>query len=128
MKILFPHVFLITIMATLAITGSAWAQDAGMSDVEMVNESDLIDSERMLYSPGEAEVRYIPKAASTSARDSVAIRVVEARTTPAGNPKAEPPAAKSNKKRPAKEEDDSILSFNFLYYIIQKYKLQDIID
>ena len=25
-------------------------------------------------------------------------------------------------------EDDSILSFNFLYYIIQKFKLQDIIE
>jgi hypothetical protein len=24
--------------------------------------------------------------------------------------------------------DDSILSFNFLYYLIQKYKMQDIID
>ena len=24
--------------------------------------------------------------------------------------------------------DDSILSFNFLYYLIQKYKMQDIVD
>lgn len=27
-----------------------------------------------------------------------------------------------------KEGDESILSFNFLFYIIQKYKLQDIVD
>jgi hypothetical protein len=38
-------------------------------------------------------------------------------------------AAKPADKQPApKQEDESILSFNFLYYIIQKYKLQDIVD
>jgi hypothetical protein len=37
------------------------------------------------------------------------------------------PTAKPAEKQPAKE-DDSILTFNFLYYIIQKYKLQDIVD
>lgn len=26
------------------------------------------------------------------------------------------------------ESDDSVLSFNFLYYIIQKYKMSDIVD
>lgn len=36
-------------------------------------------------------------------------------------------AQKPGEKQPAKK-DDSILTFNFLYYIIQKYKLQDIID
>lgn len=52
------------------------------------------------------------------------------------------PSAASNKKpkqeqaskpvekqtAPREEEEESILSFNFLYYIIQKYKLQDIVD
>ncbi|HEX5170746.1 MAG TPA: hypothetical protein VFW11_16345 [Cyclobacteriaceae bacterium] len=27
-----------------------------------------------------------------------------------------------------KEEDDDVLSFNFLYYIIQKFKMSDIVD
>ena len=26
------------------------------------------------------------------------------------------------------EDDDSILSFNFLYYLVEKYKMQDIVD
>jgi hypothetical protein len=51
---------------------------------------------------------------------------------------ATPRIAKSNQEAtkekpqqgqpPAGVEDDSILSFNFIYYIIQKFKLQDIIE
>lgn len=33
-----------------------------------------------------------------------------------------------SQQKPKSGGDDSILSFNFLYYIIQKYKLQDIVD
>jgi hypothetical protein len=33
-----------------------------------------------------------------------------------------------NKPSNGKEEDDDALSFNFLYYIIQKYKISDLID
>lgn len=35
--------------------------------------------------------------------------------------------SKSDKAHPDKEEDDA-LSFNFLYYIIQKFKISDIVD
>jgi hypothetical protein len=28
----------------------------------------------------------------------------------------------------SKDEDDDVLSFNFLYYIIQKFKMSDIVD
>ncbi len=35
------------------------------------------------------------------------------------------PAEKNNEEE---EKDDSILSFNFLYYIFQKFKLSDIVD
>jgi hypothetical protein len=37
-------------------------------------------------------------------------------------------ATKENKPQPAQSGDDSILSFNFIYYIIQRFKLQDIIE
>ena len=37
-------------------------------------------------------------------------------------------APEQSEKQSEKQKDDSILTFNFLYYIIQKYKLQDIID
>ena len=41
---------------------------------------------------------------------------------------AQKPADKAADKQNSKSKDDSILTFNFLYYIIQKYKLQDVID
>ena len=122
MKIRLHHILLFAFMASFAVAGNAWAQDAGMSDVEIVDERDRIESEKMLYSPGEAEVRYIPKASSNPPKDTVATHVSE---TSAQKLK---PSGKPIEKQPAKPGDDSILSFNFLYYIIQKYKLQDIVD
>ena len=38
------------------------------------------------------------------------------------------PVAPKEKNRPTNTDDDSVLSFNFLYYLIQKYKMQDIVD
>ncbi len=38
------------------------------------------------------------------------------------------PTTENTKPESKQSSDDSILSFNFLYYIIQKYKLQDIVD
>ncbi|MCB0486861.1 MAG: hypothetical protein KDC99_00195 [Cyclobacteriaceae bacterium] len=35
---------------------------------------------------------------------------------------------KNNKKATAEKKEDDALSFNFLYYIIQKYKISDIVD
>jgi hypothetical protein len=49
---------------------------------------------------------------------------------PQAQPKVKPEGAPKSpaKQQPPKDDDDAILSFNFLYYIIQKYKLQDIIE
>jgi hypothetical protein len=40
------------------------------------------------------------------------------------------PSAKTTKPKsnPEKDEDEDALSFNFLYYIIQKFKYSDIVD
>lgn len=35
---------------------------------------------------------------------------------------------RNNKKATAEKKEDDALSFNFLYYIIQKYKISDIVD
>lgn len=35
---------------------------------------------------------------------------------------------KSAKKQTTEKKEDDALSFNFLYYIIQKYKISDIVD
>jgi hypothetical protein len=104
-----------------ATAGTVMAQDAGMSDVEIADDRDE-ENEMLLSSPGgEGEVRYIPKA-SSARKDSLAMQVID----PVLKQKTEP-VGKPADKQPVKE-DDSILTFNFLYYIIQKYKLQDIVD
>lgn len=103
--------------------GSAIAQDAGMSDTEIVGERVAADGEKLVLTPGDMEVRYIPRTSSVDAHgDSIALHAMDFPMQQA----AQRPAEKNEK--PAARKDDSILTFNFLYYIIQKYKLQDIID
>lgn len=104
----------------LLAVGKVAAQDAGMSDTEVARGTENVDPDKMVFSPGESDVRFIPKASGVATvKDSVAVLnpVV---------PKAGPPKAPTQKEE--KPKDDSVLTFNFLYYIIQKYKLQDIID
>lgn len=44
-------------------------------------------------------------------------------------PPLKPAVEKQSKKTDAEtEEEESILSFNFLYYLIQKYKMEDIVN
>ena len=118
MRISLYHAYLIATCAIFVVPGTVMAQDAGMSDVEVVDYRDA-DGEKILSSPGgEGEVRYIPKA-SPIRKDSVSVQGIEG--------SLQKPGAKPAGKQPAKE-DESILTFNFLYYIIQKYKLQDIVD
>jgi len=59
-----------------------------------------------------------------SATNSVAPKTV---TQQRVNTTIKPPT-ENTKPETKQTADDSILSFNFLYYIIQKYKLQDIVD
>ena len=140
MKIRLP---LILTFATLSLMGSVvYGQDSHFSDFDVTDsERDRLEREKILYSPGgEGEIRYIParidpKNGNTTSKDSASATTSQkpvtipqvthptpAKIKPEGAPKS--PA----KQQPPKEDDDAILSFNFLYYIIQKYKLQDIIE
>ena len=96
----------------------AYAQDSGNpSDNNYPSSND----EKVVYSPGgegDPIVNTSKHSVSASTRDSVTIRPA-IRTNPAAEP------TKVTKQPP---QDDSVLSFNFLYYIIRKYKLQDMID
>jgi hypothetical protein len=124
MKARIRRILFFSTILFFTVVGAAVAQDAGMSDVDVVDDRDHSDSEKIIYAPGEAEVKFIPKASARIARDSAATHMSQ---TPQPKHKVEP-GAKPTDKQPAKSEDDSILTFNFLYYIIQKYKIQDIID
>ncbi|HZI23895.1 MAG TPA: hypothetical protein VFD46_02400 [Chryseolinea sp.] len=112
--------FLLTVVAPYGIR-TANAQDASFPGTEVDDLGVDKENEKMMYSPGELDPAF-RKAQTSTLKDSMALKPV-ARPTKVQTPDA----SKTPVKRPS-EEDDSILSFNFLYYIFQKYKMQDIVD
>lgn len=96
-------------MVLLFIVGYAHAQEAGNSDVQT--------SEKSTYSyGGDTESQGVAKLKNVTKVDSAAF-----------NP-SKIQSLESQKSQKQSADDDSVLSFNFLYYIIRKYKMQDIID
>jgi hypothetical protein len=135
MKKKLHHIVLITCLASAAFIAPSYAQEAGIPDLEASDsERDKLDREKIINSPGEGDSRYVaprttPTNATSSSRDVATKDSV--RVNPVLTPariRPEHPTKSVEKAPPSKQEDDSILSFNFLYYIIQKYKLQDIVD
>jgi hypothetical protein len=112
--------FLLTVVAPCGIS-TVNAQDASFPGTEVDELGVDKENEKMMYSPGELDPAF-RKAQTSTLKDSIALKPV-ARPTKVQTPDA----SKTPVKRPS-EEDDSILSFNFLYYIFQKYKMQDIVD
>ena len=77
----------------------------------------------MMYTPGELDPAFKKsQVGGAIVKDSASMK-------PAVRPGKiqTPDSSKTPVKRPS-QDDDSILSFNFLYYIFQKYKMQDIVD
>ena len=95
------------------------ALDAGTYDAEAEKERD-----KVIYSSSSSEMepQAIHKLQTPAVKDSLAIRNNAHRTVKT--------AAESGKNanKPSSHSDDSVLSFNFLYYLFEKYKLQDIVD
>lgn len=96
------------------------AQDASFPGTEVDDLGVDKESEKMMYAPGEVDPTF-RKAQTAGIKDSLAIKPSTRAL------KVQSPDSKAPVKRPS-EADDSILSFNFLYYIFQKYKMQDIVD
>jgi hypothetical protein len=129
-----------TVLLALASSVQIYAQEAAMMDVEMIDsESDRL-REKTMYSPGEStSTRYgssnsSPKDSLTnsnqasSSKSSTVQAAGHAQQTKVKAEKPSPVKSAAPQQKQAKNDDDSILSFNFLYYIIEKYKLQDIVD
>jgi hypothetical protein len=123
------------VLASIAGSTQLYAQDSATPEFEMESERERVDRERIMYSPGEGEVRYIPSRSGgidpksvTPAKDTTAIGKVNTVLPSPVKIKQEVGPKAPAKQQPPKEDDDAIMSFNFLYYIIQKYKLQDIIE
>ena len=129
------HQILISAGMVIAAGSQLFAQDGTLQDYEVSDpERDRLEREKIIYSPGEGEIRYIPRnpvaqpsvGSATTSRDTISAGQAP---TEIAVPKAKPEQTVKPPEKPmVPREDESILSFNFLYYIIQKYKLQDIID
>jgi len=121
MKIKVHHAILtifVAVFSGAAIT-SAYAQDASYPALESVEPENDHGRERVVYG-GEGDPMlnnkiHVPVVTS---RDSVIAKPTRTVKSDAAKPSA----------KPASQEDDSILSFNFLYYIFEKYKMQDVVD
>ena len=98
------------------------AQDVSFPGTEMDELGVDKETEKMMYSPGELDPAFKKSQAGAIAKDSVGIKPI---LKP--NKIQTPDSSKAAVKRPS-QDDDSILSFNFLYYIFQKYKMQDMVD
>jgi hypothetical protein len=148
MKKSLHHILLSVCIAFTAFVSSAYAQENGTADFEVTDsERDRAERDHILYSPGEGETRYVPKNSSTiptqsttskeTAKESSSRETLKEADLKTGTPihnKVKPEMAAHTSKagekqaaQPKANDDGTILSFNFLYYIIQKYKLQDII-
>jgi hypothetical protein len=124
MKLKLHHILVTTCLSILAPAGisTLYAQDASFDETPAASEKERVN----YYPGGEGE----PSGGgtgtnSTASKSTIAVRDSSSfKTYTPARVGTEP--SKHNAK-PAQDEDD-VLSFNFLYYIIRKYKLQDIVD
>lgn len=115
------HQLLLTIFFTFVacvFAQSAKAQDASYPAVETADAENDHIRERVIYG-GEGDPMVNNKIhVPVASRDSATVKPSKTVKADAAKPSA----------RPSSQEDDSILSFNFLYYIFEKYKMQDVVD
>lgn len=122
MKFRSRYILLSLFFAVVTPAGVSYiqAQDASYPLQESFEAEAEREREKVIYTPGEGDPLLNSRTHVATARDSSIAKPISTRI-------AKPETAK-NSGRPASQEDDSILSFNFLYYIFEKYKLQDMVD
>lgn len=117
------HPVLITLLlAVLTPAGiaSLRAQDASYPTIDSYENEIDAERDRVIYSPGEIDANI--RVHVVAGKDSI-----NTNTRPAATRPTKQPEAAKNSAKPSSQDDD-ILSFNFLYYLFEKYKLQDIVD
>jgi hypothetical protein len=108
---------LFALLAVVLVCSSASAQDSGSPSFEAYDRSPL--DRVFLTGPNDSIT-----SQSTVKKDSASTLKVFKRNV--YKPSSVVP--KQSQKQQEQSGDNSILSFNFLYYLIQKYKMQDIVD
>jgi len=113
----YNRLYILLILFFFAVGGSSvMAQEMGSPSFENYNA----DSDRD-YTRSDTDPIDPPKHSTTSSRDSSQAVFQRNVYKPA-------PVVPKDERKSEHPDDDSILSFNFLYYLIQKYKMQDIVD
>lgn len=97
---------------------SVFAQEAGSPSFESYDTEHLRDREKIISTPGES---IDPQKPIQPNKDSATVKIQRNVYKPS-------PVVPKDQNKPKDQHDDGILSFNFLYYLIQKYKMQDIVD
>jgi hypothetical protein len=140
MKISLYHIASVVCLAATAGFSTVQAQDNVNQEYEITDsERERYERDRIIFSPGgEGETRYVsPRTEPTGSTSGNNPKDSVNSTRTAAPAKAAPvlptvrkevPGKNPTKQIPPKQDDDAILTFNFLYYIIQKYKLQEIIE
>lgn len=131
MKLRLQYIFTAILLAVLLPSGfyAAHAQDAPSFVSDSYNPHS--DPDRPIYAPGgETEPGSgggnSVKTVAGPGKDSVT--AVSTPSQPQRIIRTPGENVKPSQVNKEEKEDESMLSFNFLYYIIRKYKLQDIVD
>lgn len=111
-----PYILTVfTVGCITLLSQEAVAQDGGYPSHNFqepsYQELNLNEDKSLIYDVNESNRP--SRATTVTYRDSIAIKAAKAKV--------------SKKPSDDKKEEDA-LSFNFLYYIIQKYKISDIVD
>jgi hypothetical protein len=127
MKRALSHIALL-LFVLIAAQVSVHAQE-GPDNEQPIFEEKVYHESPVNDMDGETDNKILTPSVKAASRDSSAVRITIP-TQRAPN-KTNQEASKENKPHPqqaTQSGDDSILSFNFIYYIIQRFKLQDIIE
>ena len=116
---------LLSFVVLFAAQGILYAQESGSGGVP---ENDVYYGNP---EKEESETGYIFTNESEGKASRIQVMSKDSLSFRSSLPRAksiQEPVKESKSQSPNNGAEDSILSFNFLYFIIQKYKLQDIID
>lgn len=125
MKLKLQHILVTTCLSILAPAGisTLYAQDASFDETPTSSEKERIN----YYPGGEGEPSGGSTVTNSNSSKSTVAAVRDSSSFKTYTPGRGPAEASKHNAKPSHDEDD-VLSFNFLYYIIRKYKLQDIVD
>lgn len=122
MKFYLLHVILPGAFVAVAFLspGTSFGQEFEAAASDSVNSRGR-NTEELIYLEDERSLDHVPMPA----KDSAFFRSGHHQNHQRPRVVAEPTKQVEKRKE---EKDDSIMSFNFLYYIFKKFKLSDIVD